>query len=406
MASSAEIKVVLLASEWSSKQSGLSRLNRELAIQLAKHPKVKLFVFLPKCDKNETERDAAITIVQAEPIPSFVDEVDWLRFPPKWLKIDFVIACGEKLGRQAQIIRGSHFCKWIQIVNTFPEELGTFIRNPDSMSLGELRHRQEVEFFATADLVLAMGFKLADEYRSYLRLFGNAEHVFELSPGIFNDFPDISQMSHDQRIIRILAFGYGDAGDFNLRGFNIAAKAVAKLDDAHLIFVGGASMEQEEVSVRLKECDLPESRLRVRSFTGNQERLKELFCEVDLLVVPWRTRVLGLTALEALSAGLPILVSGYSDFGKALQQVPSGSAFVINSADPEQWAEGISQMMEKPRAVRLEESKALLQNYAEKYNWRKQTSDFVEQMMAIRKCRQFNCYFLIYGYIYLMVAVK
>lgn len=43
MASSGKIKVVLVASEWSSRKSGLSSLNRELAIQLAKHAKVDFF---------------------------------------------------------------------------------------------------------------------------------------------------------------------------------------------------------------------------------------------------------------------------------------------------------------------------------------------------------------------------
>ena len=45
MASSAKIKEVLVASEWSSRKSGLSSLNRELAIQLAKHAKVDVFFF-------------------------------------------------------------------------------------------------------------------------------------------------------------------------------------------------------------------------------------------------------------------------------------------------------------------------------------------------------------------------
>lgn len=90
-------------------QSGLSGLNRELAIQLAEHPKVEVFLLPPKCD--QTERNAArnnnVTLAQAEPIPGF-DEIHWLSFPPEGVEIDFVIGCGVKLGRQAQITRKSH----------------------------------------------------------------------------------------------------------------------------------------------------------------------------------------------------------------------------------------------------------------------------------------------------------
>ena len=40
--------------------------------------------------------------------------------------------------------------------------------------------------------------------------------------------------------------------------------------------------------------------------------------------MPSRTEGFGLTALEALSAGLPILVSGNSGFAHALRHLPSG----------------------------------------------------------------------------------
>ena len=385
MASSAKIKVVVLASEWSSKQSGLSSLNRELAIQLAKHQKVEVFVFLPKCD--QTERNAAminnVTLVQAEPKLGF-DEIEWLSFPPEGLEIDFVIGCGVKLGCQARIISRRHSCKWIQIAHTLPEE--DLERYSDSISSSEMSHQKEVELCAMADLVLAVGPKLAEAYRSYLR-FRKGGRVFELTPGILNEFADVRHNLFEEGIPKVLAFGPRDAVDFYLKGYDIAANAVAKLDDARLIFVGGASMEQEEVAVRLKECNLPASRMIVRNFTHNPERLKRLFCEVDLLVMPGRRVDFVLPALEALSAGLPILVSGYSGFGEALKQVPFGSAYVIDSEDPENWAKGIRQSMAKPRAIRLNESKALLQNYAEKYNWQKQTRDIVEQMVAIRKYR-------------------
>lgn len=387
MASSAKIKLVVLASEWSSRQSGLSSLNRELAIQLAKHQKVEVFVFLPKCD--QTERNAAminnVTLVQAEPKLGF-DEIEWLSFPPEGLEIDFVIGCGVKLGCQARIISRRYSCKWIQIAHTFPEELYISRMYSDPISSSEMRHQHEVELCAMADLVLAVGPKLAEAYRSYLR-FRKDGRVFELTPGILNEFADIRQNLFEEGIPKVLAFGPRDAADFYLKGCDIAAKAVAKLDDACLIFVGGASMEQEEVAVRLKECNLPASRMIVRNFTHDPEGLKRLFCEVDLLVMPERRVDFVLPALEALSAGLPMLVISYSGFGEALQQVRFGSAFVIHSEDPENWAKGIRQSMAKPRAIRLKESKVILQNYAEKYNWQKQTREIVEQMVAIRKYR-------------------
>ena len=74
---------------------------------------------------------------------------------------------------------------------------------------------------------------------------------------------------------------------------------------------------------------------------SERESLRRLFQEVDLVVMPSRTEGFGLSGLEALSAGLPVLVSWNSGFGEALCSVPFGSIFVINSEDPGDWTSAI-----------------------------------------------------------------
>ena len=49
--------------------------------------------------------------------------------------------------------------------------------------------------------------------------------------------------------------------------------------------------------------------MKVRGYVDSQEDLKQLFCELDLLLMPSRTKGFGLVGLEALSAGLPVIVS-------------------------------------------------------------------------------------------------
>ena len=391
MASLNKVKVVLLASEWNSKHGGLSTFNRELAIHLAKHPKVEVFFFLPKCDRAEMQaaKKKQITLVEAEPIIG-LSELQWLCHPPKWLQIDFVIGHGVVLGSQAQIIRKNGTCKWIQFVHTDPEELGMFKDYPDAVSKGEEKHKDEVKLCEMADVVVAVGPKLAEACRSYLRYCGKDQDVFELTPGVFSEFSKVVQSNTEGSIFRVLSFGRGDAEDFHLKGFDIAAKAVAKVNDAHLIFVGATSKKQGEVAARLKKCHLTASRLRVKAYMEIRDDLNKLFSGVDLVIMPSRTEGFGLSALEALSAGLPILVSGNSGFGKALAEVTFGSSCVVPSEDAEKWAQEIDKVKAKKRATRLDESKSLLKNYAKKYKWQDQTRDLIEKMMAIRNGRQFN----------------
>ena len=391
MASLNKVKVVLLASEWNSKQGGLSTFNRELAIHLAKHPKVEVFFFLPRCDRAEMQaaKKKQITLVEAEPIIG-VSELQWLCHPPKWLQIDFLIGHGVVLGSQAQIIRKNGTCKWIQFVHTDPEELGMFKDYPDAVSKGEEKHKDEVKLCEMADVVVAVGPKLVEACRSYLRYCGKDQDVFELTPGVFSEFSKVVQSDTEGSIFRVLSFGRGDAEDFHLKGFDIAAKAVAKVNDAHLIFVGATGKKQDEVAARLKKCHLTASRLRVKAYMEIRDDLNKLFSSVDLAIMPSRTEGFGLAALEALSAGLPILVSGNSGFGKALAEVTFGSSCVVPSEDAEKWAQEIDKVKAKKRATRLDESKSLLKNYAKKYKWQDQTRDLIEKMMAIRNGKQFN----------------
>ena len=378
MSSSTKLKFTLLASEWGSKRGGLSTFNRVLATELAKHSKVHVSVFVPKCNQEEIEEALSnnITLVQATKRAAF-EERDWLCFPPEDLQIDIVIGHGVVLGRQAQIIQENRQCKWIQFVHADPEELGMFKGYSEPIAKGGQKHKNEVELCMLADFVVAVGPKLGDAYRSYLRRKKD-QKLFVLTPGIFNEFSSVQQATQDGDRCRVLAFGRGDAEDFELKGFDIAAKAVGKLSNATLIFVGAANKQQDDVANNLKQCDIPPSRLRVRTFLESREELKDLFCEVDLAIMPSRTEGFGLTALEALSAGLPILVGENSGFGKALSKVTFGPACVVDSEDPQNWAEAIEKVRRKDRETRLQESDTLRTNYEKKYSWEKQCNDLVE----------------------------
>jgi len=125
------------------------------------------------------------------------------------------------------------------------------------------------------------------------------------------------------------------------------------------------------------------SRLRVRGYVGSRESLKHLFCEVDMVLMPSRTEGFGLTGLEALSAGLPVLVSKNSGFGDALSKIPFGSYFVIDSEDPKVWATAIRDISGKDRKERLEEAELLRSLHAKKYSWTKQSKDLLEKMITM-----------------------
>ncbi len=107
--------------------------------------------------------------------------------------------------------------------------------------------------------------------------------------------------------------------------------------------------------------------------------MAKLFCEADLLLMPSGTEAFGLAALEALSADLPILVTGNSGLAEALRKVPLGSQCIVDSeAD---WAKKIKDLARKSLEIRQIEAKTLREGYKEKYSWKEQCASLVEKMM-------------------------
>ena len=389
------LKVALLANEWGSSKGGLPTINRTLAILLAKHPEVDATLLVPESECSEEDRRSAqshnISVREAQRLPGFIDPLDWLSFPPTDLNIDIVIGHGAKLGKHAQVIKKSHCCKWVQVVHTEPEELAMHKNYPRAIAKGEEKNRAEVDLCKLADLVVAVGPKLAGTFSSYLRF--SRKDIFQLTPGTFADIDisdvcksaDISDVKHsvqETAKFKVLVFGRGDSEDLNLKGYDIAASAIIELKDRSycLLFVGAPDGKLDEVAETLLQTGISKNQLIVRSFVQDKEKLKELFCEVDVAIMPSRTEGFGLTALEAMSAGLPILVSGNSGFGESLCSFPEGKSFVIESEDPKVWAKAIAALRQKSRTQRFQEIQTLRKSYNDMFSWERQCQSLVDRM--------------------------
>jgi len=380
------LTVTLLSCEWKSSKGGLSTISRELAIQLAEHPDVEVYVYLPKCseeDKNVAGRHS-VQLIEAEELPGF-EPIDWLASLPKGHLPHCLIGHGIHLGRQIPLIKRHHDCKWIQVVHTAPEELGMYRSYEEAIFKGGQKHQAEVKLCERADQVVAVGPKLADAYSRYLRFSRKDQDVINLTPSIFTEFLSVQQATEERGKFSVLVFGRGDSEDFHLKGYDIAVQAVAELKDSpyQLMFVGAPAGKEDEVTQKLLQHGIPPSQLTVRRFKDRREELARLFCEVDLAIMPSRTEGFGLTALEALSAGLPVLVSGNSGLGDALKKVFSGFSHVVDSEDPKEWAKAISIVRRKGRQIRLEEANLLREKYALKYSWKKQCDCLVEKMLHL-----------------------
>ena len=378
------LKVTLLSSEWrSSTDREVSTISRKLAIQLAKHPNVEVSVFLPKCSE-EDKRNAAshkIQLVEADELPGY-EPILWLSSLPRNHDVDCIIGHGVHLGRQISLIKRSKDCRWIQVVHSVHEEVGMY----KNISEGEELQQTEIKLCKMADEVVTIGPKVAEAYKRFLCSGREEETILDLTPGIFSEFLNVVQATDERRTFSVLVIGSGDScEDFNVKGFNMAAEAIAELKDDpyQLKFLFSPREDGKEIADKLLQHGISRNQLIVRSFNSNREVLGNLFCEVDLAIMPSRTEGFGLCGLEALSAGLPVLISGNSGLGGALKKVLFGSHYVIDSENPKDWAKKIRDVRQKPRKDRLSEAKLLREHYAKAYDWEKPCTVLVEKMQTL-----------------------
>ena len=388
------LNITLLASEWKSSAGGLSTLNRELAIHLSQIQNVRVSLLVPEdaCN-NEDKREArsfGISILDAKKCVGVDQPLLWLSHPPQDHKIDVIVGHGVKLGHQVQLIkRQAQFknCKWIHVVHTAPEDLSKYKGYSRPISRGEEKHWEEVYLCKEADLVVPVGPVLEEAYHSYLQ--GCKKNVFKLTPGLFDrEFGGVKHgVKNEKDKFTVLLCGRGDEEDFELKGYDIAVKAFADQQlrgkRCFLLFVGSAEGKQDEVRQRLlNNCGnahMDKKQLTVREFIKSREIMKDLLCEVDMVIMPSKSEGFGLVALEALSAGLPILVASNSGFAKAIEDIPIGSYSIVDSEDPAEWAKAI-QRVHGRHGVSLEESRILKEGYGKKYCWKKQCEELINTL--------------------------
>ncbi|XP_068761604.1 uncharacterized protein [Montipora capricornis] len=390
------LDITLLGSEWNSSAGGLSTLNRELAIHLSQEPNVTVSVLVPegacKHEDKEAAQNFGINVLDAEQQPGFSEPLDWLGFPPQDHTIDVLVGHGVKLGRQVNVIKRSpqfQKCKWVHMVHTAPEDLSKYKGYDNPTSRGEQKHWNEVDLCKCADLVVPVGSRLKKAYSSYLQGCKKDEDIFEIVPGLFNrEFGDLVQQAKVEcdDDFKVLLCGRGDDEDFELKGYDIAVKAFAdqrlKGKRCYLLFVGAPDGKQDEVRRRLLNCGITDEQLTVRKFVQSRARMREIFCEVDLVIMPSKSEGFGLVALEALSAGLPVLVGSNSGFARAMEGILFGAYSIVYSENPVKWAEAIEGVRIRHRAC-IEENKLLKENYERHYCWKKQCKALIDKLWRI-----------------------
>ena len=392
------IDAMFLCDEWKSSKGGLSTFNRELAINLAETTtgSMKIHCYVSRSDDQDREeaKQHGVNLITAQTVPGSGDPLDWLKIvPPELPHPHIVIGHGRKFGIPAFHVERATRCKWIQFVHVFCEDLGKFKETTattvaDTIEENEEKHKKEIELCKAADAVVAVGSRLQQKYS---RSLPNVK-VEIITPGITGKFCNesiesgehagvLSRTSNDMfmKTFNVFMFGRADFEDLTLKGYDIVANAIGSLGvKFELTFVGSSPGDHRNVEQWfLQKACIKRKQLTIRGYCTEQDELKGMFHQSDLVALPSRTEGFGLVGLEAISCGVPVLVSGESGLAEALQEVQGGSNVIVQSDDDAvEWARRISEVSSQSPEERQTNARELRENYRKVYPWRMECERF------------------------------
>ena len=97
---------------------------------------------------------------------------------------------------------------------------------------------------------------------------------------------------------------------------------------ARLLLVGDGP-ERSKVEQRCRGCDMCDD----ITFVGNLAKVEEILTGADLFVLPSETESFGLSALEAMACGVPVIATNVGGVPEVVRQGIDGLLFEVGDVD-------------------------------------------------------------------------
>lgn len=324
-------QVLAVATEWFSGHGGISTLNRELCMALAKlgHG-VACLVLRATNEERLHARQANVQLVT--PFEDAMQDLDditkLLLFPRDGLgdfKPEIVIGHDHITGSAARHIARSYYgVPYVHFVHTLPEESERYkTRGSKNVLKGALKSKVQIEQCKSADLVVAIGPKILQQISGPLSS-ANVK-VVELWPGL-----DVGLMKHTvdpSRKGEVICLLMARFEDPEIKGAPLACRVIAKINSNWTggpwtrpsLILRGFTLEKadEEVSA-IDGYNEAKDYVKCRPFTSETKEVAEEICGSSVVLMPSTAEGFGLAALEAIAAGIPTVISSETGLGQLL----------------------------------------------------------------------------------------
>ncbi|XP_019634406.1 PREDICTED: tripartite motif-containing protein 3-like [Branchiostoma belcheri] len=357
--------ILLINDEYGTSKGGVSTINLEAVQTLrGKAVKDKTVVYatalrVPKQDQEAADRDG-ITLIT--PYQSEGDKrepsLDWLtlefksHFPKSTLSsheyqesrgpkstlpphVDVIVGHADITDTAARNIHDEYYMEadLIMFTHVLPEDTEYFKGGQRVMEASE-KERIMIEQVHNAKAAFSVGHRIFKHFQNKYRGVKKPRehHLFFPRPSKIFEEVNIQPDSGEGELV-VLSFGRVKNVE-NLKGCNLAGRAIGivrKYLESLRWIACGISEDGWEKSLKILEEALNSGDLRptLRPY-GTQEEIMEDMMTAHLVLMPSRSEPFGLVGLEAIAAGIPVIISdksGLADMIKKLvaeEKLPPG----------------------------------------------------------------------------------
>ena len=353
------VRILAIDTHWSSARGGISTFNRELCLALAgAGADVCCLVLEAPPDEVAAARDRGVRLIGAGPRPGW-DEGELLMLrpglPEGW-QPQVIIGHGRPTGRFAANQREDRFggAAYFHVVHTDPDRMGG--------DRAETKWEEELPLMAQADRVLAVGPALWRRAESDLRPQPNASVPIQIDPG-FDLIGEPARCPPSGGARKVLIAGRLE--DFAVKGLDLAAQAVARAINrctesprgVALLLRGVPPGQRAETEKKVRRWAGATLDIDLRSYSKTPSDLQYDLRRSILVLMPSYGEGFGLIGLEAIVAGVPVLVSDRSGLAELLRDQAADLARDLvlpvnrNGKDAEPWSKAIAAVLDKPGAA-------------------------------------------------------
>jgi glycosyltransferase involved in cell wall biosynthesis len=187
----------------------------------------------------------------------------------------------------------------------------------------------------------------------------------------------------------------GRTEDVEQKGLDIAARAIAVLPSVRqypqpvLIIRGAEPRPEDALEEQLRNASgVRGAWLRVNRYTTDPDTLKADLRRTSLLMMPSRSEGFGLVGLEALGAGVPVLISAQSGLGELLLSLlgaDSKDVVIPVSGDLDRdgpvWSEAIHRVL-SDRQGASEQTRNLQARLQSEFSWKAAVEGLMSGIVA------------------------